>query len=65
MTHKIERAEIVAMLAREAEACGTDLPTFFALGSSDELDNPRLRDLWLIWGDVLRASDVTDATTAA
>lgn len=35
---------------------GLSLERFYELGHRDELDDPTLRDLWLIWGDELTAS---------
>lgn len=58
MVTKVDRSEIVNMLSRAAQKHGLDLESFFRLGSADELDNPSLRDLWLIWGDVLTDEDV-------
>jgi hypothetical protein len=65
MTHKVDRAEIVKMLSAAADDCGLDLSSFYRLGHADELDNPRLRDLWLIWGDVLSEADLADHIPAA
>ena len=58
MTEHVDRQEIVDMLRREAESVGLDFERFYALGKKDELDNPHLRDLWLIWGDLVRQSDL-------
>jgi hypothetical protein len=55
---KLDRSEIVGMLSRAAEKHGLDLRRFFELDRADELDDPNLRDLWLIWGDVLSENDV-------
>ncbi len=49
----VPREDIVEMLKRNAEATGLGLRRFYELGKEDRLDNPLLRDLWLIWGDVL------------
>ena len=58
MTTKVDRSEIVEMMSRAAAKHGLDLERFFDLGRADELDEPSLRDLWLIWGDVLTEDDV-------
>ncbi len=34
---------------------------FYELGVEDRLDNSLLRDLWLIWGDVLTEEDLPAA----
>ncbi len=54
----VPREDIVEMLKRNAEATGLDLRRFYELGKEDRLDNPLLRDLWLIWGDVLIEEDL-------
>ena len=46
------------MLKRNAEATGLGLRRFCELGKEDRLDNPLLRDLWLIWGDLLTEEDL-------
>lgn len=58
MVVKVEREKIVDMLSRAASKHGLDLGAFYALGRADELDDPSLRDLWLIWGDELSEDDV-------
>ena len=55
---KIPRAKIVAWLDKEASATGITLREFYELGNDDLLDEPMLRDLWLIWGDVLNEADL-------
>jgi hypothetical protein len=57
-SREVDHDQIVAMLRAAAEEAGTTLQAFYALGRRDQLDNPRLRDLWLIWGDELDESDV-------
>lgn len=47
------------MLKRNADATGLGLRGFYELGLEDRLDNPLLRDLWLIWGDVLTEDDLS------
>ncbi|MDE0701930.1 MAG: hypothetical protein F4Y27_13595 [Acidimicrobiaceae bacterium] len=54
----VPREEIVEMLERNANSTGLGLRAFYELGKEDRLDNPLLRDLWLIWGDVLTESDL-------
>lgn len=54
----VPRKDIVEMLRRNAEATGLGLRGFYELGKEDRLDNPLLRDLWLIWGDVLTEEDL-------
>lgn len=56
-----DRRSVVAMLTRVSGECGFSLADFYRLGHADALDDPRLRDLWLIWGDVLRADDLVVA----
>lgn len=58
MTITVPREEIVRMLARAADEAGLGLRGFYELGKVDRLDNPSLRDLWLIWGDVLTEADL-------
>lgn len=58
----VERADLVKMLRREATEAGLTLERFYELGRADKLDSPRLRDLWLIWGDVLTPGDLALAT---
>lgn len=53
----VPREDIVEMLKRNAGATGLGLRDFYELGKEDRLDNPLLRDLWLIWGDVLTEED--------
>lgn len=43
--------EVNAMLAAVAERHGLTLDQLRELASRDELVDPELRDLWLIWGD--------------
>ncbi|WP_419924731.1 hypothetical protein [Candidatus Poriferisocius sp.] len=54
----VPREDIVEMLKRNAEATGLGLRRFCELGKEDRLDNPLLRDLWLIWGDLLTEEDL-------
>ena len=58
MTITVPREEIVRMLTRAADEAGLGLRGFYELGKADRLDNPSLRDLWLIWGDVLTEADL-------
>ena len=53
--------EVVEMLRRNADAKGLGLRSFYELGREDRLDHPLLRDLWLIWGDVLTEEDLPPA----
>lgn len=55
----VPREDIVEMLKRNADAAGLGLRRFYELGKEDRLDNPLLRDLWLIWGDVLTEEDLS------
>ena len=43
------RADVDRVLAEE----GLAFDRFVQLGQADELDNPRLRDLWLLAGTIL------------
>lgn len=61
MTITVSREEIVRMLARAADEAGLGLRGFYELGTEDRLDEPSLRDLWLIWGDLLTEEDLPDA----
>lgn len=65
MTHKVNHRDVVRMLEEAANDNGLSLKRFFELGRSDELDNPTLRDLWLIWGEELTEADLQDPVTAA
>lgn len=57
----VPREDIVEMLKRNADSTGLGLPRFYELGRQDRLDHPLLRDLWLIWGDVLIEEDLPPA----
>ena len=61
MTITVPREEIVRMLERAAIDVGLGLRGFYELGKADRLDDPLLRDLWLIWGDILTEEDLPDA----
>ena len=61
MTITVEREEIVAMLNRAAVEAGLGLRSFYDLGRANRLDDPQLRDLWLIWGDLLTEEDLPTA----
>lgn len=58
MTTTVSRSEIVGMLDRAATDVGLGLRGFYELGRADRLDDPLLRDLWLIWGDILTEDDI-------
>ena len=58
MTITVPREEIVGMLARAADEAGLGLRRFYELGTEDRLDDPGLRDLWIIWGDLLTENDL-------
>lgn len=45
--------ELIRMAARTASQEGLSLARFIELGSRGELQNPRLRDLWAMYGDIL------------
>lgn len=60
MTITVAREEVVGMLERAANEVGLGLRGFYELGKEDRLDDPLLRDLWLIWGDVLTEEDFPD-----
>lgn len=49
---EIDLTEVVDKLTKAAEANGLTYERFVELGRADELVNPELRDLWLIWGDL-------------
>lgn len=65
MTRKVNHRDVVRMLEEAAKANGLSLARFFELGRHDELDNPTLRDLWLIWGEELSESDLQDPVSTA
>lgn len=54
----VERSQIVEMLRKASERQGLDFDRFYDLGRSGLLDAPELRDLWLIWGDILTEGDI-------
>lgn len=56
----VAREEVIGMLERAANKVGLGLRGFYELGKEDRLDDPLLRDLWLIWGDVLTEEDIPD-----
>lgn len=56
----VTREEVIGMLERAASDVGLGLRGFYELGKEDRLDDPLLRDLWLIWGDVLTDEDFPD-----
>lgn len=58
VTHR----EIVSMLSHAASDCGLTLRDFYDLGRAGAIDSPRLRDLWLIWGEALEPADVGTTT---
>ena len=60
MTITVAREEVIGMLERAANEVGLGLRRFYELGKADRLDDPLLRDLWLIWGDVLADEDSSD-----
>ncbi len=49
----VTRDEIVEMLDRAAREHLLNLEEFTRQGRNNLLVDPELRDLWLIWGDVL------------
>jgi hypothetical protein len=64
MTQKVSHRDIVRMLENAEKENGLSLQRFFELGRADALDNPTLRDLWLIWGDELTEADLSEAVSA-
>ncbi|WP_420612153.1 hypothetical protein [Candidatus Spongiisocius sp.] len=58
MAITVTREEIIGMLEGAANDVGLGLRGFYELGKEDRLDEPLLRDLWLIWGDVLTEDDL-------
>ena len=60
MAITVAREEVIGMLERAANEVGLGLRGFYELGKEDRLDDPLLRDLWLIWGDVLTEEDLPD-----
>lgn len=61
MTITVPREDIVGMLKKASAEVGLGLRAFYDLGKADRLDDPLLRDLWLIWGEVLTEEDLPDA----
>lgn len=57
MAITVTREEVMGMLEKAARDVGLGLRGFYELGKEDRLDDPLLRDLWLIWGDVLTEDD--------
>ncbi len=60
MVITVPREEIVRMLERAANDVGMGLRTFYEQGMADQLDEPTLRDMWLIWGDALTEDDCAE-----
>ncbi|MCY4621120.1 MAG: hypothetical protein OXD34_04685 [bacterium] len=60
MTITVAREDVIRMLERAASGVGLGLRGFYELGSEGRLDDPSLRDLWLIWGDILTEEDLPD-----
>jgi len=58
VTITVSREEVVRMLERAANDVGLVLRDFYEFGKTDRLDDPWLRDLWLIWGDTLTEEDL-------
>ena len=58
MITTLPREEIVSMLRRLSKEAGLGLHQFYDQGKTGRLDDPQLRDTWLIWGDVLTQSDI-------
>lgn len=52
-TYEDIRAIAVALLKHY----GLEFDRFIALGQGDQLDEPELRDFWLIWGQSLVTKD--------
>ena len=59
-TITVPREEVVRMLERAANDVGLGLRGFYELGKADRLDDPSLRDLWLIWGDTITEEDLAE-----
>ncbi len=57
-TITVKHKDVVRMLERSAKAVGLSLKDFYEQGMDDTLDDPELRDLWLIWGDALTEEDL-------
>lgn len=60
MTITVAREEVIRMLERAAGEVGLGLRGFYELGKEGRLDDPSLRDMWLIWGDILTEEDLPD-----
>ena len=65
MATRVSHDEVVRMLRRAAESRGLTLRRFYELGRRDKLDDPGLRDLWLIWGELVSEEDLEEPTPTA
>ena len=55
---KVSREELVARCARVAIKYGYTLEKFYEDVKSNTLENPHLRDYWLIYGTSLKDEDI-------
>lgn len=53
MTVIYTHEDIVGMAEALLRSYGLELDRFITLGKNDQLDEPELRDFWLIWGPSL------------
>lgn len=58
------RAEIAEMIRRAARENGLSLSEFVQQGEDGSLDDPLLRDYWLIWGDLIKTADLLPSNAA-
>ncbi len=64
MIEKLDRDGVLIMLTGAAKSYGLTLRDLYELGTSDKLDEPELRDLWLIWGDIVSPRDLDSISVA-
>ena len=57
----VARHEIIDMIRQAVSSNDLGLRDFYELGRQDQLVDPGLRDLWLIWGSSLQESDLAAA----
>ena len=58
MTIIVPQGGIIEMLERSAREVGLGLREFYELGRTDELDDPQLRDLCIIGGDIVKGKNI-------
>ncbi len=56
-TERYSPADMRRALEEAVTAEGMDFGRFVELGKADRLENSELRELWIIWGSSIAASD--------